>query len=96
RIVFKLYDVVVSKMLLNFRELSTGEHHIRRAVMPFSCSKLQFMIQGGDFIAHNGIGGKSLYSEKFKAASLTMYLPWSSYSDCGRDRHSPTWFSLEV
>jgi peptidylprolyl isomerase len=35
----------------------------------FYPSRLQFMLQGGDFTRHNGTGGKSIYGEKFSGMS---------------------------
>lgn len=62
RIDFNLYDDVVPKTHRTFvNSLQSGEHgfgyknHIFHRVIP------QFMLQGGDFIKHNGIGGKSNY-----------------------------------
>ncbi|KAI3404069.2 CPR6 [Candida oxycetoniae] len=74
RVVFKLYDDVVPKTAENFRQLCTGEKgnsEVSGKPLTYKGSIFHrvikdFMCQGGDFTHGSGIGGESIYGEKFE------------------------------
>lgn len=66
KITFQLYDDKVPKTAKNFYELckarngSTYRNCLFHRVIP------GFMLQGGDFTHHNGMGGQSIYGPRFE------------------------------
>ena len=73
RVVMELFADIVPKTAENFRQLCTGEYRPPPEEAPvgyLNCTfhrKIKdFMIQGGDFTAHNGTGGRSIYGSKFQ------------------------------
>lgn len=93
RIVIELYDDMVPSTVQNFYELCKANAY---AKTPFHRVINNFMIQSGDFVSHDGTGGKSIYGEDFADENFELKnrTAFVAMANSGPDTNSSQFFIL--